>query len=184
MRGCGIRIALTKCIMRISAALLPSLLVFLVASSSLAENPEAALRRFRAEMWAINDQAVKMSTEDHRQNEKRGMADSIFEVRKVVKRMSAVPTGGLPEDLKSTFEQTVDTQVKMMALFADWPQKAEDWEVYLRIQAAVIPDFWKDLSGKMKALMKENEDNGRKLAVLSKKYGFEYRSADARSAAR
>jgi hypothetical protein len=170
--------------MRAFPALLSFLLLSLLASSALAERSEAALKRFRREMWEINDYAAKMNTADHRQKEKRGFADAIFELRTVVDRMKAVQIDDLPEDLKLTFARVVDTQVKMMALFADWPPKAEDWEVYLRIQAAVIPDYWKDLSGKLKVLMKENDANGYKLAALSKKYGFEYRSDEVRSAAR
>lgn len=154
--------------MKTARIVLAVLALALAPALPLRADASARLEKFKKELATFN----AFSKEQECKAAENPMA-GIAMIRNLVERLKDVKTEGLPEDLKSGFEQFVGTLSKMGDILKDWPEKVEDIEPYIQKRLAEDPKFMQAMEDRIAALDKEMQPAIQKLEELGKKYALE-----------
>lgn len=87
----------------------------------------------------------------------------------VMAKMKAMPTSGLPADLKSAFEGIRGSMEKMFGILKDIPKDPAE----IQKKMTENPEFMKPIQEKMEAIQKEGDAAQKKMTEVAKKYGLE-----------
>lgn len=147
--------------------LLVALFFCITVSSLFAENNDPALDRFRKDMASL-DAFAKKKGEELKGNPLGGLL--VF--RSMIAGVKAVQTDGLPDDLKTAFNDAVTTLTKAAIIFDGWPDKPDEVVGYLRQRMSQDPKFMENFQDRMGAMSKDIDAVSKKMDEMGKKYGF------------
>lgn len=143
-----------------------ALLSILPVSAELAD--KAPLDAFKKEV-----QAIETFTKEQEAGLKDNPMGGIVMIRKIVTKVKAVKTEGLPADLKEAYANFTNVLAKMGELFTDWPEKPEEVLAFVTKRSAEDPEFMKRFGEKMAALEMEMKPVTESLDAVSAKYGID-----------
>jgi hypothetical protein len=93
--------------------------------------------------------------------------------RKIMGKLQAVNTEGLPEDLRAGWEALSAHTRKFSALTKDWPEDASKWQAFIKNKEKAEPEYMERLGEQMLKLSEESGDVMDKLESLGEKYAFD-----------
>ena len=138
------------------------------ANSLLAQNASPAIERFKKDIRAV-DAWMK---EQEKATEKNPLLGLVLS-RTLAVKLRAVPTEGLPAELKSAYDEYVAATADMAEIFAGWPETEKELTEYLQKRVAEDPQVMDKVSAKMAAWGTVNTPVRDRLQELAKKYGLE-----------
>jgi hypothetical protein len=96
-------------------------------------------------------------------------------MKEMLGKIKAIPTKGLPDDLKSAFDGVVSGVEKMANAMKDLnlPSKQEEMAAFWEKKVKEDPEFMKNFQTKMEALTKDSDAASKKMEEMAKKYGLE-----------
>jgi hypothetical protein len=137
------------------------------AAPAKTRDDETAMREFKAEIAAIRALGEKMTGEA-----KGNPAAGMRMMKATTEKLAAVPTDGLPEDLKTAYDRMAKFWKATGEIYDDMPEDDAAVEAWGRKKFS-DPKF----EEKFKPIMIEGKTAGAELIKVTKKYGIEIEMA-------
>lgn len=147
--------------------------LFLIALASVpfrlcADEASPRMDAFKRELAALRAE-VKAKFPAVQENPPAAMAFT----RKVMGKVQAVNTEGLPEDLRATWKALSDNVRKFSDLTKDWPEDASKWRAFIKNKEKAEPEYMDRLGEQILKLSEESGEVMNKLEALGEKYAFD-----------